>query len=392
MIYLFVLLLRLVAYLSGKAKIISFVGVFAIMIYSTLKRSPIVGIKKISKANFIAIVVTALIAIHTMIFGNLVVRDIAVLFTYWIWFVFALVYFKNKTLHQGLYYILITFLIFNIANYVLYELYFSEQRRGINTILRMFGIHSYRIYFPLSSGANIYTFQVGINALLTLYFIKIKKLKLPYIFIYWFYIFIIILADSRLILAFTIFFSFLYWYSLSSIIKALKKYWLAIVFVIISLTFIFYNTSLFDSIKRPGEKTGMIVKRTDIWSNALAGAFDSVQCVWGYGLYGLERSIPEELKEEFYSQSLQTSHNFFIQNIVDFGLVGALIILFLLFRILRMTMKLKSRIVSVIMIMFLFIGTTESIPTFYSFDATVFFIALIALIITKYEGENIRHY
>lgn len=391
MIYFFVLLLRLVAYLDGKEKIISFIGVFAIISFSTIKRSSLINISKISKANFVALLVIILIACHSLIIGQLQARDIAVLLTYWIWFIFTMAYFKNKTVEEGLYYILITFLIFNIANYVFFELFFADQKRGINTLMRIFGFHGYRIYFPLSSGANVYTFQVGINALLALYFIRIRKSKTLYIIIYWFYIFVLVLADSRLILLFTFFFSFLYWYSLKSMIFVLKKYWVWIILVIIGLIFLFYNTSFFDSIKRPGEKTGEAVLRTDIWGYAFNVIFDDYKFIFGHGLNGLENNIPTALKESFEDQHLQTSHNFFIQNIVDFGLVGIFIIIFLLFRILRMTVKLKSRIVTIIMIMFLFIGTTESIPTFYSFDATVFFIAIIALIITKYEGEIVRH-
>jgi len=391
MIYFFVLLLRLVAYLDGKEKILSFVGVFAIISFSTIKRSTLVNITKISKANFIALIVIFLIGCHSLILGQLQARDVAVLLTYWIWFVFTMAYFKNKTVEEGLYYILITFLIFNIANYVFFELFFADQKRGINALMRIFGFHGYRIYFPLSSGANVYTFQVGINALLALYFIKIRKSKIIYILIYWFYIFVLILADSRLILLFTFFFSFIYWYSLKSIIYVLKKYWVWVIISIIGLIFLFYNTSLFDIVKRPGEKTGEAVLRTDIWGYALNVIFDDYKCIMGHGLNGLETNIPIVLKESFEDQHLQTSHNFFLQNIVDFGLVGILLIIFLLYRILKMTMKLKSRIVTIIMIMFLFIGTTESIPTFYSFDATVFFIAIIALIITKHEGEIVRY-
>ncbi len=36
--------------------------------------------------------------------------------------------------------------------------------------------------------------------------------------------------------------------------------------------------------------------------------------------------LDETLKSKFETQNLQTSHNFIIQNIIDFGLVGLVII------------------------------------------------------------------
>ncbi len=48
---LYVLLLRIVAYLEGPPKIIAFVIVFVLMSYSTLKKVPILSLNKITKNN-----------------------------------------------------------------------------------------------------------------------------------------------------------------------------------------------------------------------------------------------------------------------------------------------------------------------------------------------------
>jgi hypothetical protein len=101
--------------------------------------------------------------------------------------------------------------------------------------------------------------------------------------------------------------------------------------------------------------------------------------------------LDETLKAKFETQNLQTSHNFIIQNIIDFGLVGLVIILFYIFKLVNMLIKLKSQIITTIVVMFLLIGTTESIPTFYSFEPTIFMIALISIILVNYERKIIRH-
>ena len=79
MIYFYVLLLRIVAYLEGPQKIIAFVFLFGMMSYSTLKRVPTKSLTKISKYNFYALLFCLGIVIHGLIFGNLLLRDVAVL-------------------------------------------------------------------------------------------------------------------------------------------------------------------------------------------------------------------------------------------------------------------------------------------------------------------------
>jgi hypothetical protein len=391
MIYLYVLLLRIIAYLEGPAKIILFVIVFGIIGWSVIKRTKFGDINKVSKVKLYSFLTVIIILIHGFIFGVIYLRDFAVLMTYWVWFVFTYTYLKNKTIEEALKYVFYSFLIFNVANYLFFELYYADQKFGINSILGVFGVFGYRIYFPLASGANVFTFQVGVNALISLYFIKYKSRNILYIAVYWFYLFVLVLADSRLILVMTIFFSITYWFSFKTIIAFFKKYWYVLSIFIVAFLFIFYNSSLFDGFKRANEKTGLSISRLEIWGYAIDVLISDFRIILGHGLNGLEMGLDETLKAKFETQNLQTSHNFIIQNIIDFGLVGLVIILFYIFKLVNMLIKLKSQIITTIVVMFLLIGTTESIPTFYSFEPTIFMIALISIILVNYERKIIRH-
>ncbi|MGK0307157.1 MAG: hypothetical protein ACI8RP_000108 [Urechidicola sp.] len=391
MIYLYVLLLRIIAYLEGPAKIILFVIVFGIIGWSVIKRTKFGDINKVSKVKLYSFLTVIIILIHGFIFGVIYLRDFAVLMTYWVWFVFTYTYLKDKTIEEALKYVFYSFLIFNVANYLFFELYYADQKFGINSILGVFGVFGYRIYFPLASGANVFTFQVGVNALISLYFIKYKSRNILYIAVYWFYLFVLVLADSRLILVMTIFFSITYWFSFKTIIAFFKKYWYVLSIFIVAFLFIFYNSSLFDGFKRANEKTGLSISRLEIWGYAIDVLISDFRIILGHGLNGLEMGLDETLKAKFETQNLQTSHNFIIQNIIDFGLVGLVIILFYIFKLVNMLIKLKSQIITTIVVMFLLIGTTESIPTFYSFEPTIFMIALISIILVNYERKIIRH-
>jgi hypothetical protein len=387
MIYFYVLLLRIVAYLEGPQKIIAFALLFVMMSYSTVKRIPTKSLTKISKYNFYALLFCFAILIHGLIFGNVLLRDVAVLLTYWIWLIFTLTYFKNKSIKQCLNYILITFLLFNIANLVYFKLYFGDQKAGINSIMSLFGVFGYRVYFPLSSGANIYTSQLALNSLIALYFFKLSKNKILYAIIYLFYLYMLIIADSRLILLFSFAFSLIYWFSLNTLLTFFKRFWWVIGIFIFGFLFVFYGTNLFDSFKRPGELDGRALSRIEIWTLAKDVIFSDYHIITGYGLNGFENNLLESSRKVFDKQHLQTSHNFIIQNIIDFGILGIIIILYLIFEVVKKVIKLNSQIISILVVMLLFMGITESIPSFYSFEPTLFFIAILSILLTQNERE-----
>ena len=384
---LYVLLLRLVAYLEGPQKIVAFIFVFGFISYSTLKIIPTASLIKITKYNYFFLATSLLILLHGLIFGHVLLRDVAVLLTYWIWFVFTYNFFKEKTLEQCLKYILISFFIFNFYNFLLFKIYYADQKYGINSILSLFGVYGYRIYFPLSSGANIYTSQLALNSLIVLYFIKKSKSNLLYILLYGFYFYMLVIADSRLILVFSIVFSFIFWFSLKTLVAFFKKFWWIIGIGLFIFLYIFYGTNLFDSFKRAGELDGKVLSRIKIWNIARKVIFYDYHLISGYGLNGFENNMPVEVLQQFDNQNLQTTHNFFIQNLVDFGMLGITIILYLIFKVLKIVQVLNSEIISVLVAMVLFMGITESIPSFYSFEPTLFFIAILSIILTKYERK-----
>ena len=390
MIYFYILLLRIVAYLDGAPKIVSFAVVFGMILYSTIKRTPASKLVSVSKYVFYSLLLVIVVLVHGFILGKIEIRDVAVLLTYWIWLVFTFTYFQNKTLEECLKYILISFLIFNFANFVHFKLYFSHQKFGYNSILALFGIVDYRIYFPLSSGANVFTSQLGLNALISLYFIKRIRNNLRYILIFVFYIYMLVLADSRQILLLTIFFSFVLWFSLKQIVSFFKKTWWIIGIGIASLLYVFYNTEIFDGFKRPGELNGQSLSRIKIWTIALKTIFSDFSAIYGHGLNGFENSMLDSTKEVFKDQHLQTSHNFILQIMIDFGIIGVLVVLLSLVKILVYTVKLKSHLVTVLITMLLLIGITESIPSFYSIESTMFFITILSILFVNNERKIFR--
>ena len=187
---------------------------------------------------------------------------------------------------------------------------------------------------------------------------------------------------------FSALFGLIYWFSLKVILAILRKFWWAFGILLFGLLFVFYNTSLFDGMKRTSELKGYSTSRVTIWGLAKDVIITDYHFITGHGLNGLEENLPEDIGKSFKAEHLQTSHNFFIQNIVDFGLIGIVIILYLVFEIIRKVLRLKSNIVSILIFMILFIGITESIPTFYSFEATLFFIAILSIITHNVRESN----
>lgn len=389
--YFYILLLRIVAYLEGPIKYVSFLCVLSLLLFSIFKRIDTTRVNKISKPIFVFFIFSIIILLHSFIFGNISMRDIAVFISYSIWLIFTFVYFKNKTINECLNFILITFLIFNITNYLFYTIFYNDQIIRTNSIMSFFGIKGNRIFFPLASGANIYASQLALNTLVVLYFLKNTK-KTIYVIIYVFYILMLVLADSRLLLLFALLFSFIYWFSLTTVLILLKKFWLLIGLFLFCSLYIFYETDIFNAYKRAGELNGTALSRIKIWSLAKDIIIKDFNIFFGNGLNGFENNLLKNHQKVFKDQHLQTSHNFLIQNIIDFGLFGLLIILSLIFEMLRFIKRINSIIITYLTVMILLIGITESIPTFYSFEPTFFFITIISIILTNDKRKNTRFY
>lgn len=390
--YLFVLFLRLVAYFEGTDKIVLFILVsilisisIAINLFNHRKSG-----QYLIRASVFALVIVLLVMAHTLIIDSLSLRDIAVLTTFFLWYVYVVSKFWNSSLSKSLQFILISFLIYNIANYAYYVIQFSDTKIGMNSILTFLGINGSRIFFPLSSGANINAAQIGLSTLIAIYLFNLSPnslIKLFYILIYIFQLVLLVLVDSRLILLITILFSILIQFSLARIIDLIKKYWIAISISIVFVMYIFYSTSIFNVIKRPGELSGSVMNRFEIWSISSQIIFDDFRLFTGHGLNGLESSIDNQTKESFSDQNLQTTHNFIIQTVMDWGLIGLTITLYLVGILIKRANRINSQILKLLLAAVLIIGTAEAIPTFYSFEATLLFLGIVAIINTTYARE-----
>lgn len=390
------LLLRLVAYLEGNSKIYFFIAVAFLMSLTIGKN--IFRFRKdgrfLISCGIYFFLLLLVVVLHTFIFSELFIRDIAVLAAIFLWFVYVTTRFWNRDVDAGLRYILISFLIYNIANYVFNEISFGDAKIGINSTLGFFGIQGYRISFPLSSGANVNASQIGLCSLIAIYFYKNKRdirKKLLYLLVFLFHVFLLVLADSRLILLVALIFSLFTFYSFTRVINFAKRYWLALSISLILMMYFFYSTDVFESIKRPGEKSGRVLNRFEIWQVAIEVIFNDFRVITGRGLNGFANALTGELKEKFAAENLETCHNFMIQTLMDFGIFGLLLSLYGIQLIIVKAIKLRKSILLILLTAVLIFSTTEAIPTFYSFEATFFFTALVALIIIRYERENHQH-
>ncbi len=393
MSYFFVLLLRLVAYFEGVNKVYLFTLVCllfgATIGWNILKKGKIP--KFILNTIIYSTIIFAVVLLHTVIFSSLSVRDFAVLTTFYLWFTFLITRFWNTSIDESLKYILISFLLFNLTNYLYNEFFFYDARAGINSILAIFGIHGYRIYFPLSSGANINAAQVGLSSLVAVYlYIKTPRgiSKGGYLAVVVFHFMLLVLADSRLILLVTLMFSALVFFSFKKVINFLRKYWLLISLTIIGAMYIFYTTDILEFMKRSGEKSGSATNRFEIWQIAIDIIIQDFRIISGHGLNGFENSLETNLRASFSQENLQTSHNFILQTVIDFGVVGVLLSFYVIRLLIVKAHILGSYILKILMVAILIYGTTESIPTFYSFEATLYFLGVAAVIITQYERGN----
>src|SRR5690606_18318917 len=91
------------------------------------------------------------IIIHTLVFSNLGIQEIAILYTYLIWYFFCLAKFENITNVQIIRFLVISFTLYNAYNYIWYEISYSHLQTGVNSTLKLFGITAYRVNFPMAS-------------------------------------------------------------------------------------------------------------------------------------------------------------------------------------------------------------------------------------------------
>jgi O-antigen ligase len=161
---------------------------------------------------------------------------------------------------------------------------------------------------------------------------------------------------------------------LKTIIKVITKYWAAIAIFAIIVVNIFYNTDIFQNIKRPGELDEEFFKRPKIWGMALEYTFHDFRFLFGYGLNTFNELISQQLV------FLSTTHNIFLQVLFDFGVFGIIIMGYFLQKTMKILMRIKDTNFTLIFISFFLYGCLESMPSYYTFTPTLIFIPIIIII------------
>ena len=392
MSYLYFLFLRIVSSLEGEDQVIGFTVFLLLMVLSLNYLAP----KKLDKKTAViflnASIIVATVIGHSLISSSeIILRDITVLILYLIWFIYVTLKFRKKTTNEALLFLLISFSLYNITNYVLFEMYYYDAKFGYNQTLSYFNILDYYAVYPLSSGRNVNSSQIGLISILAMYFFKSESgyfKKMLFLVVSLAHIYFLVLADTRIAIVLTLFFTTTLFIDLSKIISLIKAYWkLALISIFIFIT-IFYLSPVFDFLKRDGELDSDNLNRIEIWTAAFQVIFDDLKLFFGHGLHGFGKNFPSDLIAYFLDQKLQTTHNALLQYTVDFGIVGLGIFIFIFANLLTRSLRIKERIIFVLLIATFFYGITESIPTFYSFEPTLLFLSLAAILFLKNEREN----
>lgn len=392
MSYLYFLFLRVISYLEAENQIIVFAVFLALMVFSLNNLVPKKLDKKTAVVFLNASIIFTTVIVHTLISSSeIILRDITVLILYLIWFIYVTLKFRKKTTNEALLFLLISFSLYNITNYVLFEMYYYDAKFGYNQTLSYFNILDYYAVYPLSSGRNVNSSQIGLISILAMYFFKIESgyfKKMLFLVVSLAHIYFLVLADTRIAIVLTLFFTTTLFIDSSKIISLIKAYWkLALISIFIFIA-IFYLSSVFDFLKRDGELVSDNLNRIEIWTAAFQVIFDDLKLFFGHGLYGFGKNFPPDLMPYFLDQKLQTTHNALLQYTVDFGIIGLGIFIFIFANLLTSSLRIKERIIFVLLIATFFYGITESIPTFYSFEPTLLFLSLAAILFLKNEREN----
>lgn len=392
MSYLYFLFLRVVSYLEGNNQIIGFAAFLLLITVSVNFLMPKKLDKKTSTVFVNASIIGTIVVVHSAILSlELSLRDATVVALYLIWFIYFTLKFRTKTINQALLFLLVSFTIYNITNYILFELYFYDTKLGYNQTLSYFNIVDYYAVYPLSSGRNINSSQIGLMSILATYFFKIEKRFLKkwiFLTISLAHMYFLVLADTRIAIGLTLLLTLSLFINMKKMVNLIKMYWKLTIVAIFSFITVFYTTPLFDFLKREGELNPDNLNRIEIWTAAIRVIFDDIKFLFGHGINGFGKNFPPEWINFFLEQNLQTTHNALLQYMVDFGLIGAIAYLLLFVKLLDRSLRVKERIIFVLLIATFFYGITESIPTFYSFEPTILFLSLAAILFMENERKS----
>ncbi len=371
----YIFFLRLISYLEGNEKIIATIALFSFLIINILWLNN----WKISlkKQDLAPILIVLYMLAHTIIFSNITLQILGILFSYLLWYFFLKNKFKNKSKYAAIQFLVYSLTVYNLINFIWYKIEYADLRTGINTTLSFFNIVAYRVNFPMASGLTINSIQVGLTSLLTLYLIKTSPKILTNFFLttlYFWNIYLLVVLDSRSPLLISLVLGIIVGFGLRDIISLITRYWVVLAISAIFIVYIFYNTDIFESIKRPGELEKDFFERPKIWEMAITQTFSDLRLLFGYGLNTFGNMISQQ------TAFLSTTHNIFLQVLYDFGIFGILIMGYFLHKTMTILLKSKDLNLTVIFVSFFLFGCLESVPSYYTFAPTLVFIPLIVII------------
>ncbi|WP_111683184.1 O-antigen ligase family protein [Winogradskyella tangerina] len=371
----YVFFLRLISYLEDSSKIIATSILFLVLITHILWFNN--WKIRLKKEDVLPILVLVFMLAHTLIFSQVTLQIVGILFSYLLWYFFVKNKFKNLSKFDAIKYLVYSLTVYNLINFIWYEIEYSHLRTGINTTLGLFNIVAYRVNFPMASGLTVNSVQIGITSLLTLYLIKnTNKLQLKYFLtiLYVWNLYLLVVLDSRSPLIISILLGFVVGMGIKTIVYFITRYWAIIAVSAIFAVYIFYNTDIFIGFKRPGELEENFFKRPKIWELAITSSFEDFRFLFGHGLNSFKEMISQ------YEKSLSTTHNVFLQVLYDYGIFGLTILIFFLYKTMTVLLKHKDNNLMIIFVTFFLFGCLESVPSYYTFTPTLIFIPLLVII------------
>jgi len=196
----------------------------------------------------------------------------------------------------------------------------------------------------------------------------------------------LLLADSR-VAAFSVLLLLVLW-ARQSLMLMFVRYGILSAFVAIPFLIIL-TFPLLDQIHRAGERsTGFT--RASVWTaSALKMTEPNINTILGYGLEGNVNAELSQLNSELIAWRVDgaspTSHNFFLQNAIDFGIVGLIVICCLVQGVSRRLLdaidvsrdtllRAEYVMLTLMLVALMFGGCTESTPSYYSMELMLVFI------------------
>ena len=199
-------------------------------------------------------------------------------------------------------------------------------------------------------------------------------------------LYLLLVIDSRFPLAITILLGIISFVNFKQLFIIIRRFWWVFALSAIALIIFFYNSNLFEGIKRPGEFEEDFFSRPKIWSMTIEAWSQDLRMVFGYGLTNFREVVfNTETGKAIYESKLNTTHNIYLQVLLDFGIVGILALGYFIFSFSQKLYRLREeRILTLLFVAFFLFGIVEALPSYYSFTITLQFIAVIALINKRY--------